>query len=335
MAAEELSFDFITNRLDSVPVGFKNTLGGQGKPGDWRIIEAEVPSLFPPLPNTAPATVRKPVLAQLARDGMDEHFPMFLYEGQDFGDFKVSTRFRLEDGDVERMAGIAFRVQDERNYYYVRASATTGSFSFYKIQNGQRSAPIGGQTNIAAKTWHEMTVQCLGSEIRATLNGSELFPALTDNTFASGQIGFWTMADSVSYFTDTRIIFEPRLSLAQTLISEAIGQYPRLIGLKIVATHPETGVLSIVASDEASELGSEGMAEERDVIAHNSPYYLRNGKEVTVVLPLHDRNGDVIAALRVVLKRFTGQTEKNALARAMPIAKKMEPRILSKKELLR
>jgi hypothetical protein len=44
---------------------------------------------------------------------------------------------------------------------------------------------------------------------------------------------------------------------------------------------------------------------------------------------LRDRNGDIIAAVRVVMKSFIGQTEANALARATPIVREMQLRVQS------
>jgi hypothetical protein len=50
-------------------------------------------------------------------------------------------------------------------------------------------------------------------------------------------------------------------------------------------------------------------------------------------LPIHDRNGDVVAALRVEMTSFPGQTENNALARATPIVKDIERRIVEVTDL--
>ena len=43
-------------------------------------------------------------------------------------------------------------------------------------------------------------------------------------------------------------------------------------------------------------------------------------------MPLRDRNGDAVAAVRFVMKSFRGQTEESALVRAMPILKSMQLR---------
>jgi hypothetical protein len=49
---------------------------------------------------------------------------------------------------------------------------------------------------------------------------------------------------------------------------------------------------------------------------------------------LRDRNGESIAAVRVVMKSFPGQTEDNAIVRAQPILKLMQPRVQSLETLL-
>ena len=64
----------------------------------------------------APSAGKRPVLAQLSKERTDEHFPMLVYEGETFGDFKLTTQFKIADGKDEQMAGIAFRIQDEKNY---------------------------------------------------------------------------------------------------------------------------------------------------------------------------------------------------------------------------
>ena len=50
-------------------------------------------------------------------------------------------------------------------------------------------------------------------------------------------------------------------------------------------------------------------------------------------MPLRDRNGDAIAAARVVMKPFSGQTEQNALARALPIVKRIQAGVQSLQDL--
>src|SRR5262245_23186653 len=79
LGAAELEFDLLKH-VNELPPGFRSTLTGTGKPGEWRVIMDEAPSALPPLIPSAPAVARKPVLAQLDRSPTDEHFPLLVYE---------------------------------------------------------------------------------------------------------------------------------------------------------------------------------------------------------------------------------------------------------------
>lgn len=319
---------------ETLPPGFTSRLAGQGSPGQWKIIEDLVPSLLPTFTPDAAKGQRKHVLAQVSRDPTDERFPMLIHEGTVFGDFKISTRFKLAAGEKEQMAGIAFRVQDERNYYYIRASALGNTFNFFKIVEGVRSPPIGVKTNIATGQWHHMTVECEGSVIRATFNGAAILPELNDLTFTRGKLGFWTKSDSVSYFTDVTIDYTPLIPLVQKLVEETLDKYPRIIGLKIVAPDKETGKMIIQGSDDSAEIGQPGRPEEANVMEENVPYAAKARKQITMSFPMHDRNGDPMAVVRLVLKRFPGQTEKNALARGRIVVRSLATHFQSRKDLL-
>lgn len=331
----ELVFDFRNEPVGQTPKGFVPKLAGSGSPGEWKIVEDDVPSLLAPLSPNAPKRGGRGVLAQVSQDATDERFPMLAYEGETFGDFTLSTKFKLVSGKAEQMAGIAFRIQDENNYYYIRASGLGNTFYFFKIVNGVRSAPIGNKIEIPRGVWHDLTIECKGTGIRASLNGRPAIPPLDDKSFTSGKIGFWTKSDSVSYFSDTIIQYKPRESLAQVLVKDAYKKYPRLHELKIFApVLGATNDIRIVASLDAKEIGLVAPAEAAEVIARRGYYYNRNSGEIVLTLPLHDNNGEKVAAVRLVMKSFVGQTENNALARAMPVVKGMEMRIQTLKDLV-
>ena len=86
VAAAEHTFDFSNVSENQLPPGFRSVVTGQGKPGDWRVIMDEVPPLLQPLTARAPVVAKKAVLAQLAQDPADEHFPLLIYDGEIMGD---------------------------------------------------------------------------------------------------------------------------------------------------------------------------------------------------------------------------------------------------------
>ena len=334
MAAER-KFDFSEVREGQIPPGFRSTVTGQGKPGDWRVIMDEVPSLLPALTPGAPGVAKKAVLAQLAQDATEEHFPLLIYEAEAIGDFTLTTRFKTVKGVMEQMAGIAFRIQNETNYYVVRASSLGSTFRFYKVVNGERLALVGPEMPIPSGVWHELTVECKGIQIRCLLNGKELINVEDKrNPFISGKVGYWTKSDSVSYFADTRIVYTPHEAPAQALVRQMLKKYPRLLGLQVyvLGTDPKTSHL--LASKNTNEVGQAGGKVEPDVIAQGTTYYGKEKDSVSVVMPLRDRNGDPVAAVRVIIKPFAGQTEQSAYSRALPIIREMQGRVASLQDLV-
>jgi hypothetical protein len=325
--AAELRIDFSETPAGQTPAGFRSVLSGHGKPGEWKIVLDDVASMFPPLSPGAPSTAKKAVLGQLAQDITDERFPMLLYEKETFGDFTFTTRFKTVSGKVEQMAGIVFRVQNETNFYVVRASSLGNTFRFYKVVNGERGTILGPEIPIPSGTWHEMAVECKGNKIRCLLNGNEAIPTITDSSFTSGKVGFWTKSDSVSYFSDARITYTPREIPAQVLLRNLVEEYPRLVNVQIFVAGKEPGTTRLIASKNAAEVGQPGGSIEQDTIANGNIYYGKEKGTVSVVMPLRDRNGDCVAAMRVVMKSFAGQTEANAIVRATPIVKEIQGKI--------
>lgn len=322
--------------LDSTPSNFVSAVGGQGKPGTWHIILDDAPSAMPGRGSNGPALTKQSVLAQLDRSQIANHFPMLVLNDDSFSDFSFTTRFKIVAGDIARMAGIVFRYQDDKNYYVLMASARDNHFWFFKMVNGQRGPLIGPQVPIPENEWHQMTVQCEGDHIHCLLDGKEIIPMATDSSFLSGKVGFWTMADSSSYFTDAKVSYTPREVLAQTLVNDALTKFSKLVNLKIFATRPGGSGLVVVASGDQKQLGEPGGKVEKDVVDNGKSYYGKDKKAgtVTLTVPLRDRNGDSIAAIAVTMKTFAGETEDTAAMRSQSIVQTIEPRVTSLEDLL-
>jgi hypothetical protein len=316
------------------PPGFRSALMGTGKPGEWKILLDDVAPGLAPLTPDAPSVTKQAVLAQLAQDPTDEHFPILIYEDETFADFKLTARFKTVRGVVEQMAGIAFRVQNETNYYVVRASSLGSTFRFYKVVNGERGTAFGTEVKIPSGVWHEIGVECKGSQMWCWLDGKQMMPTITDGAFLRGKVGFWTKSDSVSYFTDAKIVYTPLEPPVQKVVRDMVKHYPRLLGLKVYVPSGTAQSTRMVASGDEKEIGQAGGKTEHEVITRAEPYYGKEKNSVSVIMPLRDRNGDAIAAVRVVMKSFKGQTEENAIIRAVPIVKELQAQIQSLDDLV-
>lgn len=335
--AAERKFDFGDTPAGRTPPGFRSVVAGEGKPGEWSVVMDAVPPLMQPLTTRAAQVTARPVLAQLAEDRTDEHFPMLVYDNEKFGDFTLTTLFKTVRGAVEQMAGIAFRIENETNYYVVRASSLGSTFRFYKVADGVRGPPVGPEIVVSTNVWHELALECKGIQIRCLLDGKELI-SVSDkvNPFLNGKFAFWTKSDSVSYFADTRIVYTPHEPPAQTMVRDLGKRYPRLLGLKVFAAGKEANSTRVIASRDQADLGQAGGTLEWDVLQQGATYYGKDKEKgsVSVTMPLRDRNGDVVAAVRVVMKSFPGQTEQNAIVRAAPVVKDLQARVQSLQDLL-
>ncbi|MBC8096564.1 MAG: hypothetical protein H7Y43_12205 [Akkermansiaceae bacterium] len=177
-------------------------------------------------------------------------------------------------------------------------------------------------------------IQCEGTRVLCALDGKDAIKLIDSTARKTGKIGFCTRSDSVAHFLDTRITYIPHEPLAQALVRDALVEFGRLLDLKIFAVRSGSEAPSIIASKDRKDVGQAGGKVEQDVISNGTIFFGRSKESVNVTLPLRDRNGDSIAAVRVVMKSFPGQTEDNAIVRAQPILKLMQPRVLSLETLL-
>jgi hypothetical protein len=329
----EIKINFDDFAQGQSPTNFHGALAGGGKPGDWKVVMDDVPSAFAALSGQTPIFNRHAVLAQTSDDATDERFPMLIYDGETFKDFKVTTQFKIVGGVAEQMAGIVFRFQNKSNFYVVRASALGHNLRFYKMVNGVRSDPLGPAIDISTNVWYSLAVQCQGTQISVWLNGQLILP-LNDNTFTEGKFGFWTKSDAVSHFGDTTIDYTPRIPAAQTLVDNIMKEMPNILGLRI-CTLDDTGKPKILASKNGNENGQPGTDEEKDAYATGSIYYGHGKGTVTVTMPLCDRNGDPMASLRVQLKSaFLGESQDAVLTRARVIVQEMQSQVTSSQDLM-
>jgi Beta xylosidase C-terminal Concanavalin A-like domain len=331
-AGAELRFDFSDWQPDALPTNFQAVVAGDGPPGVWKIVEDEVPSQFQSYSNQPVALTRHGVLAQTSTDMTDEHFPMLLYTGEKFRNFKFTTQFKIVSGIAEQMAGVVFRYQNASNYYVVRASALGKNVRFYKVIDGFRSDPIGPDLEVTTNVWHSLAVQCDGTQINVWFDDKPVMPALGDNSLNVGLIGFRTKSDAVVYFTGATVEYTPVVPGAQALVENIMKEQSRLLGLRIY-TLQTNGTTAVVGSSDTAELGKLGTDAELKAIQEGAVFYGKETKAVVVTMPLHDRNGEFIAAVRVRLRTFFGETRDNAVTRARMLVNLMQDRVGTAEDL--
>jgi hypothetical protein len=190
---KEFVYNFDSDAVGKLPAKFHDALTGQGAKAQW-IVKAD-PSA-PSQPN---------VLAQTSADKTDYRFPLAIADDGSFQNLEMSVKFKALSGEVDRAAGMVFRLKDANNYYIVRANALENNYRLYHVVKGRRVQFAGANVKVASGEWHELRVECMGNHITCYFDNEKKIDA-TDETFKeAGKVGLWTKADSVTYFDDLRV----------------------------------------------------------------------------------------------------------------------------------
>ncbi len=185
-----ISSNFDSETPGAMPAKFHAARTGQGSEGKWAVMGD---STAPSKPN---------VVAQTSTDKTDYRFPLLISDEGSFKDLELSVKFKAVAGEVDRAAGLVFRLQDANNYYIVRANALEDNYRLYRVIKGSRRQFAGANFKVTSGEWHELKVECVGNKIICYYDGQKKIQA-TDDTFKdAGKIGLWTKADSVTYFDD-------------------------------------------------------------------------------------------------------------------------------------
>jgi hypothetical protein len=190
--ASAQSITFADVSLGSAPKDFEPMQTGPGAPGRWEVVDdGEAPG--------------GRAVAQVSQDPTDLRFPLLIHMPTEPADVEVTARIKPISGKVDQAGGLALRLQNQDNYYVVRANALEGNVRFYKVVGGRREQLAGANVPVASNQWHNLRLRAQGDRFTVTFDGRELFTA-TDRTFGSpGKVAFWTKADSVTRFDSLEI----------------------------------------------------------------------------------------------------------------------------------
>ena len=321
--------------VDSFPKDYVTESNGQGDPAEWKVVMDAMPSAMEQISPLARNNNRRKVIGQFSGALNAKRESLLIYQALDFEDFTLTTRIKVVSGQVAQNIGIVFRYQDPNNYYAFRIDVAGGWYYFQKVVNGQAQDPIGNRLELAPEEWHFLKIECKGPAISLTLNENHALPTLNDTQFRVGKVGYWTQADTIGHFGGTKITYRPRIAGAQQAINQIMDKYPRILQVSVYASETENAPPKMIACNHTDLIGAASDEAIVDTIANRKTYFKREKKKVIITLPVKDRNGEAMAACRVELKRFRGQTQRNAVVRAIPVVEMIQARILDRDDLFR
>jgi hypothetical protein len=143
----------------------------------------------------------------LVQSATTNAFNVIVAPGGPYTNVEVSVRFKPICGREDASGGIVFRFSDGR-YYVIRVNALEDNFNFYYYDR-RRYQIAGVRVKAPALgAWHKLRITAIDDRIEGWVNDALLI-SQRDNHFASGQIGLWTKADSVTAFDELVVRPEP------------------------------------------------------------------------------------------------------------------------------
>jgi hypothetical protein len=139
----------------------------------------------------------------LVQRATDNDFNVIVAPGGPFDNVDISVRFKPMSGREDASGGIVFRFSEGR-YYVIRANALENNFGFYYYDRGRRQIAGASVKAPALGQWHKLRISAAGDRIQGWLNDQALIDR-RDSRFASGRIGLWTKADSITAFDELTI----------------------------------------------------------------------------------------------------------------------------------
>jgi hypothetical protein len=154
-------------------------------------------------------------VAETSRTQVDNRFPICIVDTNIATDVELSVSFTPFEGDIDRAAGLIFRVKDSDNYYVVRANALENNVNLYHVVRGIRWQFAGARVPIVSGNTQLLGLRVEGDLIKVSLDDKPLFDARDRTIKGPGAVGIWTKADSFTAFNNFAVTILERQTVTQ------------------------------------------------------------------------------------------------------------------------
>jgi hypothetical protein len=143
----------------------------------------------------------------VAADRVGDRYPLAILKEYTHRDGEISVRVKPVSGHDSQAGGLVWHYLDENNYYLARISSLEKNVQVFKVEYGRRSALMAPVRHVVpTNDWSILKVAVKGNRFQIYVDHRRVLQG-NDNTFkGAGGVGLWTVADSVVYFDDFRIL---------------------------------------------------------------------------------------------------------------------------------
>ncbi|WP_447963158.1 hypothetical protein [Nitrospira sp. Ecomares 2.1] len=190
---QEWKFD--QSALSELPEGFTKAVGEPSGKGEWSV--KEDPS----------APSRPHLVEQRLQCAEDWCYEILIAEGAVAEYVDLSVQIKLNLGTPSGKAGLAYGVQDNKNFYAAVVEPSTNEVVVYVVKNGAPTE-LGRESLIPRSAeWHFLRIQrntIISKEITEISFDNHLVLSVADQSFKKGQLGIVAIGDGSFSFDNLR-----------------------------------------------------------------------------------------------------------------------------------
>ena len=322
--AADAALDLAKQKLGKAPKGFTAKVAGQGKAGQAIVREGEIPA------TQGNGKVKGRLIEVTGGNKELNHYTLIMLDAAAPNDFSASLRFRIVAGNVMPVAGIAFRAQDELNYYLLAVKPIDTRLYWSVFEKGEPVSGVRDNSILPARGgWQDLRFSAKGNALTWTLNGRNQFFTYDPKSvpdFRKGKIALWVRSDTRAEFANIQLL-NPAEMLAKRhgeILQRVARQQERVLSIQLVARTAPKKPLKIIGSLNPADVGQPAHADCARAMKENKNFHGRNDKEARVTLPLRDKNGNIIGAVRMRLRSPAGNEKRRDIARATVLLREIQ-----------
>ena len=324
LQAADVSLDLSQQKLGNAPKGFTAKVAGVGKPGKAIVREGQIPALV------GAGKVKGRLIEVTGGSTNVNHYTLVMLDAMAPNNFSGSVRFRITGGKIMPVAGIAFRAQDEKNYYLLAVKPKDTRLYWTAFEKGKAVQGLRDNSIVDAPGgWYDLKFSAKANTLTWTLNSRSQFirydPKKTPD-FRKGKFALWVRSDTRAEFTLLELL-NPAETLAKQhgkVLRRVAREDARVLSLQLVARPAPNQAPKILGSLAAAEVGRPAHADCAKAIDQNKVFHGRKSNEAFVTSPLRDKNGIIIGAVRVRLRSPSGTDKRRDIARAAALTQRIK-----------
>lgn len=190
---QEWNFD--QSSINVVPEGFNPATGGSLSEGKWWVKEDP----------TAPS--RPQLVEQRLYCGEEWCYQLLIAEDAVAEYVDLSVRIKLNLGTPSGMAGLAYGIQDDKNFYAVVVQPLTNEVVAYVVKDGQPTELSREDLRPQPSEWHFLRIQrntIISKEFTEVFFDHHVVMDVYDQSFKKGKLGLVAMGDGGFSFDNLR-----------------------------------------------------------------------------------------------------------------------------------